>query len=146
MAFFKFTKGVLEGTPIEVYNNGDMYRDFTFITDLVYGIRLLLDTPPPPPEGRGELSPHDSISPAAPYRVVNIGNGEKVRLLDFIEAIERACARPAIRNYLPMQKGDVQATWADNSLLRDLTGYTPQTRVPEGIEQFVAWYREYYGV
>lgn len=146
MAFFKFTKGVLKGTPIDVYNNGDMYRDFTFVTDLVRGIRLLLDAAPPPPEGRGELSPHDSISPAAPYRVVNIGNGEKVRLLDFIEAIEWACGRPAIRNYLPMQKGDVQATWADNSLLRDLTGYAPQTRVPEGIEQFVAWYREYYGV
>ncbi|MGQ7830316.1 NAD-dependent epimerase/dehydratase family protein [Altererythrobacter sp. Z27] len=146
MAFFKFTKEVLEDTPIDVYNDGDMYRDFTFVTDLVRGIRLLLDTPPSLPEGRGETSPHDSISPAAPYRVVNIGNGEKVRLLDFIEAIERACGRKAVRNYLPMQKGDVQATWADTTLLRELTGYAPQTRVPEGIEQFVAWYREYYGV
>lgn len=146
MAPFKFTKRVLEGSPIDVYNNGDMYRDFTFITDLVRGIRLLLDAPPPPPNGRGELLAHDSISPAAPYRVVNIGNGEKVRLLDFITAIERACGRDAVKNFMPMQKGDVPATWADNGLLRDLTGYKPETGIEEGIEHFVAWYRAYYEI
>jgi UDP-glucuronate 4-epimerase len=88
----------------------------------------------------------DSLSPVAPYRVVNIGNSEKVKLLDFIEAIEDALEKRAIRNYLPMQMGDVPATWADASLLESLTGYRPQTDFREGIARFVAWYRDYYNV
>lgn len=146
MAYFDFTRKVLEGTPIDVFNHGEMYRDFTYVSDLVRGIRLLLDAPPPAPGSGGKISAHDSLSPAAPWRVVNIGNGEKVRLLDFIEAIEAACGREAIKNYLPMQKGDVPATWADNTLLRELTGYAPQTGVRDGIAQFVNWYRNYYEV
>jgi len=146
MAFFKFTKGVLEGTPIEVYNKGDMYRDFTYVTDLVHGIELLIDQPPEAPDARSRAIEGDSLSPNAPHRVVNIGNGNKVRLVDFIEAIETACGRTAIKNFMPMHKGDVPATWADNSLLRTLTGYAPQTDVREGVQKFVDWYREYYSV
>ena len=146
MAYFDFTKKVLESKPISVFNHGEMYRDFTYVTDLVRGIRLLIDVPPPAPSAGDKVSVHDSLSPAAPWRVVNIGNGDKVRLLDFIEAIEAACGREAIKHFLPMQKGDVPATWADNTLLRELTGYAPQTSVGDGINQFVAWYRDYYGV
>ena len=147
MAYFNFTRKVLEGTPIDVFAHGEMYRDFTFVTDLVRGVRLLIDVVPPPPGQRGADIPEiDSLSPAAPYRIVNVGNGKQVRLLDFIEAIEDACDRRAIRNYLPMQKGDVPATWADNALLRELTGYSPQTDVREGIRQFVDWYRDYYRI
>ena len=146
MALFKFTRGILEGTPIDIYNNGEMYRDFTYVTDLVRGIRLLVDAPPVRPESRDDIPEWDSLSPAAPFRVVNIGNSDKVRLMDFVEAIEKECGREAIRNYMPMQKGDVPATWADATLLRELTGYTPKTDVREGIRQFVAWYRDYYDV
>lgn len=146
MALFKFTKGVLEGAPIDVYNKGDMYRDFTYVTDLVRGIELLIDQPPEAPDARSRAIEGDSLSPNAPHRVVNIGNGNKVRLVDFIEAIETACGRTAIKNFMPMQKGDVPATWADNSLLRTLTGYAPQTDVREGVQKFVDWYREYYSV
>ena len=146
MALFKFTKGVLEGAPIKVYNKGDMYRDFTYVTDLVRGIELLIDQPPEAPDARSRAIEGDSLSPNAPHRVVNIGNGNKVRLVDFIEAIETACGRTAIKNFMPMQKGDVPATWADNSLLRTLTGYAPQTDVREGVQKFVDWYREYYSV
>ena len=146
MALFKFTKGILEGSPIDIYNNGEMFRDFTFVTDLVRGIRLLIDKPPPR-AGRGiGMAACDSLSPAAPYRVVNIGNSDKVRLMDFVEAIEAECGRKALRNYMPMQKGDVPATWADATLLRELTGYAPQTDIGEGVRQFVAWYRDYYRV
>jgi UDP-glucuronate 4-epimerase len=141
MALFKFTKGILEGTPIDIYNHGEMWRDFTYVDDLVRGIRLLIDAVPGGPETAVE---GDSLSPAAPFRVVNIGNSEKVRLLDFIEAIEAAVGRPAIRNALPMQTGDVPATWADAGLLHRLTGYRPQTPFREGVARFVAWYREYY--
>jgi len=146
MALFKFTKGILEGTPIDIYNNGEMYRDFTFVTDLVRGIRLLIDTPPARPDSAEDIAAEDSLSPVAPYRVVNIGNSDKVRLMDFVEAIESECGRGAVRNFMPMQKGDVPATWADATLLKELTGYAPQTDVKEGIRQFVAWYRDYYAV
>jgi UDP-glucuronate 4-epimerase len=145
MALFKFTQGILGGEPIDIYNHGEMYRDFTFVTDLVRGIRLLIDTPPVRPESAADIPEWDSLSPAAPFRVVNIGNNDKVRLEDFVAAIEAECGRPAIRNYMDMQKGDVPATWADATLLEKLTGYRPQTDVAEGIRQFVAWYRDYHG-
>ncbi|QYU69238.1 GDP-mannose 4,6-dehydratase [Leptolyngbya sp. 15MV] len=145
MALFKFTKGILEGTPIDIYNHGEMYRDFTFVTDLVRGIRLLIDAVPVRPATPDDIAPWDSLSPVAPFRVANIGNSDKVRLLDFIEAIEAECGRAAIRNYLEMQKGDVPATWADATLLKELTGYRPQTDFRDGVRQFVAWYRDYYG-
>lgn len=145
MALFKFTRGILEGAPIDIYNHGEMWRDFTYVDDLVRGISLLIDTVPPLPEARGEPVPGDSLSPAAPFRVVNIGNSDKVRLLDFIDAIEAELGRKAIRNYLPMQAGDVPATCADASLLHALTGFRPHTPFREGVARFVAWYRDYYG-
>ncbi len=145
MALFKFTKGILEGTPIDVYNHGDMFRDFTYVKDLVRGIRLLIDTKPLRPTDSSDIMAGDSLSSAAPYRVVNIGNSDKVGLIDFINAIEDETGIPAIRNYLDMQKGDLPATWADAQLLQTLTGYQPHTDLREGVRLFVAWYREYYG-
>ena len=145
MALYKFVEGILEDRPIDIYNNGDMWRDFTFVTDLVRGIRLLIDAPPVKPESADAIEPGDSLSPAGPFRVVNIGNSDKVRLLDFVEAIETSLGKQAIRNYMPMQMGDVPATWADASLLQRLTGYKPQTDYRDGVAQFVAWYRDYYG-
>ena len=143
MALFKFTKGIFDGTPIDIYNHGDMYRDFTYVEDLVRGIRLLIDAVPGGPETAVE---GDTLSPAAPYRIVNIGNSDKVRLLDFVEAIEAETGIAAKRNYMEMQKGDVFATWADATLLRNLTGYAPQTDIRAGVARFVAWYRDYYKV
>ncbi|EAR50115.1 hypothetical protein OG2516_18895 [Oceanicola granulosus HTCC2516] len=146
MALFKFTRGILEGTPIDIYNHGDMWRDFTYVDDLVRGIALLIDTPPPPPGAPRPDIAGDTLSDAAPWRVVNIGNSESVRLLDFVEAIEAATGRRAIRNLMDMQPGDVPATWADSTLLRALTGYGPETKVAEGVAQFVGWYRDYYQI
>ncbi|MCU0947201.1 MAG: GDP-mannose 4,6-dehydratase [Porphyrobacter sp.] len=146
MALFKFTRGILEGTPIDIYNHGEMHRDFTYVGDLVRAIRLLIDAVPQRPASPADIAPGDSLSPAAPFRVVNIGNNDKVRLMDFVLAIEEECGREAIKNFLPMQAGDVPATWADASLLETLTGYAPQTPVREGVRAFVAWYRDYYGV
>ena len=145
MALFKFVDAILEGKPIDIYNRGQMYRDFTYVTDLARAIRLLMDTPPVRPENAAAIEPGDSLSPAAPFRVVNIGNSEKIRLLDFIEAIEAELKIEAVRNLMPMQQGDVPATWADTSLLRHLTGYQPQTDFRDGIARFVAWFRDYYG-
>ena len=145
MALFKFTKGILNGESIDIYNHGEMYRDFTYVTDLVRAIRLLIDAVPQRPESADAIEEGDSLSVAAPFRVVNIGNGEKVRLLDFVDAIEDELGIPVERNFMDMQPGDVPATWADNALLQRLTGYTPQTSFREGVAKFVAWYREYYG-
>ncbi len=146
MALFKFTKGILDRTPIDIFNHGDMWRDFTYVDDLVRGIRLLIDAVPPKVGAREVEVPGDSLSPVAPFRVVNIGNSNKVRLLDFIEAIEHELGQKAIRNYLDMQMGDVPATWADASLLHELTAFKPGTDYREGVRNFVAWYRDYYGV
>jgi UDP-glucuronate 4-epimerase len=141
MALFKFTKAILNGDPIDVYNHGDMKRDFTYIDDLVRAIRLLIDAAP----ARLDAVPEgDSLSPVAPFRVVNIGNSEPVQLLAFIEAIEAATGLSAQKNMMPMQAGDVPATWADARLLTSLTGYAPKTQVKEGVAKFVEWYRAYY--
>lgn len=144
LALFKFVDAILDGKPIDIYNHGDMYRDFTYVDDLVRAIRLLIDVPPVRPAKPSDIAEGDSLSPVAPYRVVNIGNSDKVRLLDFIDAIEQELGIKAIRNYMPMQMGDVPATWADASLLRSLTGYQPQTDFRDGIAKFVAWFRDYY--
>lgn len=144
LALYKFVDAMLDDRPIEIYNHGEMYRDFTYVSDLVHAIRLLIDVPPPPPASRAESIKGDSLSRVAPYRVVNIGNSDKVRLLDFVDAIEDELGIEAKRNYLPMQMGDVPATWADASLLQELTGYRPNTDFREGIAQFVAWYRSYF--
>jgi UDP-glucuronate 4-epimerase len=141
MALFKFTKGILDGTPIDIYNNGDMRRDFTYIKDLVRGICRLIDVAP---DKNSRKLDGDSISSVAPFRVVNIGNSQSIRLLDFIEAIEKNIGRKAVRNYMPMQVGDVPSTWANTDLLRELTGHQPSTPFKEGVAEFVRWYREYY--
>lgn len=146
MALFKFVSAILEGRPIDIYNHGDMYRDFTYVDDLVRGIRLLMDTPPVRPENPDEIPEWDSLSPVAPHRVVNIGNSDTVRLEAFVDTIEAALGVEAKRNYMDMQKGDVPATWADARLLKELTGYAPKTNVRDGIAEFVKWYRDYYQV
>ncbi len=144
LALYKFVDAMLDGRPIDIYNHGDMYRDFTYVDDLVRAIRLLIDAAPERPASRAEIAEGDSLSPVAPFRIVNIGNNDKVRLLDFIDAIEQELGIEAIRNYMPMQMGDVPATWADASLLKNLTGYRPQTDFRDGIARFVAWFRDYY--
>jgi len=148
MALFKFVKAGLNGDPIDVFNHGDMERDFTYVVDLVRAIGLLVDAVPPLVEARADWVPleGDSLSPAAPFRVINIGNSDKVRLLDFVEEIEAAIGRPIARNYMDMQPGDVPATWANCELLRQLVGYTPETNVHDGVRAFVDWYRDYYAV
>ena len=145
MALYKFVDAILEGRPIDIYNHGDMYRDFTYVDDLVRAIRLLIDTPPVRPASAEDIGPGDSLSPVAPHRVVNIGNSQTVRLLDFVEAIEDVLGVKAQRNMMPMQPGDVPATWADASLLQSLTGYSPKTDVRDGVARFVAWYKDYSG-
>ena len=144
LALFKFVDAILDGRPIDIYNHGDMYRDFTHVDDLVRAIRLLIDAVPEVPGTDRTVIEGDSLSPVAPYRVVNIGNSQKVRLLDFVDAIEAELGVPAQRNYMDMQPGDVPATWADAGLLQALTGYRPQTDIRDGIKSFVAWYRDYY--
>lgn len=142
MALFKFTKGILEGTPIDIYNQGDMQRDFTYIDDLVEGIVRLIPCIPEMSNASVERDP--SLSPAAPYRIVNIGSGAPANLMAFIEEIERCLGRKAVRNYMPMQKGDVPATFASGDVLKRLTGYRPQTSVATGVNAFVDWYLAYY--
>ncbi|MDO5640965.1 MAG: NAD-dependent epimerase/dehydratase family protein [Paracoccus sp. (in: a-proteobacteria)] len=146
MAPYLFTSAILDGRPIKVFNHGDMRRDFTYVGDLVRAIRLLIDAVPARPASSADIAEGDSLSPVAPWRVVNIGNGDSVPLLDFIAAIEGASNRRAQMEMLPMQPGDVPATWADTALLRRLTGYAPQTGVAEGARAYVEWFRDYYGI
>jgi UDP-glucuronate 4-epimerase len=143
MALFKFTKNILENKPIDIYNNGEMQRDFTYVDDLVLAIELLMDTVP---ELHKPVGASDSLSPVAPIRTVNIGNSKSINLMDFIEAIETELGIKAIRNYMPMQTGDVPATWADATLLKNLTGYQPGTDYCSGVASFIQWYREFYNV
>ena len=142
MALFKFVAATLKGEPIDVYGHGQMKRDFTYIDDLVEAVLRLIDVVPQQGAPVGAL---DSLSPAAPYRVVNIGGGQPVGLLPFIDAVEAALGLPVQRRMLPMQKGDVPATFAAPDLLRALTGYVPQTDVSTGVRAFVDWYRGFYG-
>ncbi len=144
MAPFKFTKAILAGDTIDVYGQGQMFRDFTYVTDLVRAILLLVDAAPARPADPTDIPTGDSLSPVAPWRVVNIGNGDKVALGDFIAAIEAATGKAARKNFMGMQKGDVVATWADSSLLQRLTGYRPETNIRDGMANFVRWYRDYY--
>ena len=144
MALFKFVSAMREGRPIDVYNHGKMQRDFTFVDDLVAALARLIDVAPPMVEGRGEAIPGDSLSPVAPWRVLNIGNANPVALGAFIAAIERAMGQEAEKRMLPIQPGDVPATWADTTLLRALIGQVPSTPVEEGVRAFVDWYRSAY--
>lgn len=141
MALFKFVDAILKDKPIDIYNQGEMYRDFTYVDDLVHAITLLIDKIP-----NNNLADKDNSSNTAPYRVINIGNSNKVKLLDFIDEIEKILSKRAIRNYMPLQKGDVPATWADCSLLQQLTGYAPNTTINYGVRKFIDWYKSYYNV
>ena len=144
MALFKFTKAMLNGEAIDVYNNGEMMRDFTYVEDLVEAVRRLIDAPPIRVDRPEDVEANDSLSPVAPWRIVNIGNSQPVQLGDMIAAIEEALGIKAERNLMPMQPGDVPATWADAELLHSLTGYVPRTDIREGVSRFVTWYRDYY--
>ena len=135
MAYHLFTRAILAGEPIQVFNHGDMRRDFTYIDDITEGVLRVLDKPATPPSAG-----------AAPYRVFNIGNSEPVQLLDFIACIERALGKTATKQLLPMQAGDVPATYASTQALQDWVGFAPSTPLAQGIERFVHWYRGYYGV
>jgi UDP-glucuronate 4-epimerase len=142
MALFKFTKGILENKKIDVYNSGKMYRDFTYIDDIVKGIESLINKAPNLRQ-IGKFK-NDSLSPIAPFRILNIGNTKKVYLLDFIKSIEDELGKKAIKNYMPMQKGDVKTTLSDTSLLNKITGYNPKTNYKTGIKNFIHWFKYYY--
>ncbi len=145
MALFKFVQNILAGRPIDIYNHGKMERDFTYIDDLVESIVRLSELVPAARTGAGIVGT-DSSSPAGPYRVVNIGGGNPVGLLRFIEEIERTLGQKAKRNYMDMQMGDVPRTEASTEFLEALIGYRPATPVSLGVGEFVRWYREYYKV
>ena len=142
MAYFKFTKNILSGKKIDVYNKGKMYRDYTYIDDIVDGIVKL--TNKIPKLNSSKKYKNDSISHVAPIRTLNIGNTKKVLLSDFISAIEKILNKKAVKRFLPMQKGDVYSTLSDSSLLRRITGYNPKTKYKDGIKKFLNWYLDYY--
>lgn len=138
MAYYKFTKAILGGEPIDVYNHGEMKRDFTYIDDIVSGVMKVLNVVPAPQQVIGTNS-------HAPYKLYNIGNNSPITLRRFIDALIKSCGKKAIENYLPMQPGDVPVTFADvNDLIKD-TGFKPSTSIEEGIDHFVNWYKRYYG-
>ncbi|HHR5901042.1 TPA: NAD-dependent epimerase [Providencia alcalifaciens] len=141
MALFKFTKAILAGEPIDVYNNGNLSRDFTFIDDIVEGVIRISDIIPQADPQNHSDSPAQS---SAPYRIYNIGNGQPVKLIDFISALEKALGKEAIKNFLPMQAGDVYTTWADTEDLFNVTGYRPHVSIEQGVQAFVDWYKSYY--
>lgn len=145
MALFLFTKAILAGEPINVFNNGKMRRDFTYIDDIANGVVRISDRPAKPDAQWNGDAPNPATS-SAPYRLYNIGNSNPVELDEFIGEIEKATGKKAIRNYMPMQDGDVPATFADVSALERDFGYRPRTSVREGVGNFVRWYREYYQV
>ena len=142
MALFKFTRGIINKKKIDIYNRGKMYRDFTYIDDVVKGIISLLNKPP----NLKQLKKYknDSLSPIAPFRILNIGNTKKVYLLDFIKVLEKELKIKAKRNYMPLQKGDVKVTLSDTNLLKQMTGYKPQTNYKTGIKKFLSWFKPYY--
>jgi UDP-glucuronate 4-epimerase len=143
MALFIFTKAILEDRPIDVFNHGKMKRDFTYIDDIVTGVITVLDKPPQGDSAWNGKDPDPSRS-RAPYRLYNIGNNSPVELMEFIEAIEKALGRNATKNFLPMQPGDVPATWADvDDLVKDF-GYAPSITIQEGVDRFVKWYMDFF--
>ena len=144
MALFLFTKAMFENRPIDVYNHGKMIRDFTYVDDLTKAIRLLVDTPPEKDKPVTEVQ--DSLSPVAPYRLVNIGNADPVSLMDFIHEIEQNVGVKAEMNMMGMQPGDVTKTFANSDLLKSLTGFRPSGNIQDGVKAFVDWYREYYNI
>ena len=142
MALFKFTKGIINKKKIDIYNRGKMYRDFTYIDDVVEGVSSLINKPPNLKQV-GKIK-NDSLSSIAPFRILNIGNTHKVYLLDFINALEKELKTKAKRNYMPMQKGDVKMTLSDTTLLKKIIKYNPTTHYKTGIKKFIEWYFYYY--
>ena len=142
MAYFKFTQKILKGKKIDIYNKGKMYRDYTYIDDIVDGIFKILNKIPKL-NNRKKIK-YDSLSPVAPFRILNIGNNKKIYLLDFIDTLEKNLNKRIKRNYLSMQKGDVHSTLSDSSLLKRLTGYNPKTSYKNGVKKFLNWYLNYY--
>ncbi|GIC77294.1 NAD-dependent epimerase [Moritella sp. F3] len=145
MALFKFTKAIIAGEEIDVYNNGDMLRDFTYIDDIVAGVLQIQDVIPTP-DSEWKVETGSPATSSAPYRVYNIGHGSPVKLMDYIEALEDSLGIKAKKNFMPMQPGDVYATYADTQDLFDATGYTSKVKVKEGVKAFVDWYRDFYNV
>ena len=142
MAYFKFTKKILEGKRIDIFNKGEMYRDYTYIDDIVTGVCKLINKAPS--LNKKIMFQNDSLSPVAPYRILNIGNTKKILLLDFIKSLEKELKVKAKKRYLPMQKGDVYSTLSNSQLLKKITGYNPKTSYKTGIKKFVNWYLDYY--
>ena len=142
MARFKYQKIIINNTPIDIYNNGNMYRDFTYIDDIVKGIYLLINKIP----NKKQIGKYknDSLSNIAPFRILNIGNSNKVLLLNFLKEIENRLNKKSIRKYMPLQKGDVKKTLSNINLLKSLTKYNPKTSYKNGIEKFIKWYKYYY--
>ena len=145
MALFIFTKAIIEGKPIDVFNYGNMKRDFTYVDDIVEGIVRVIDNPPAGNTDWDGKNPDPSFS-KAPYKVYNIGNSSPVKLLDFIEAIEESIGKKAEKNMLPIQPGDVPATWADTTDLEKSLGYKPDTPIKTGVKRFVDWYKNFYSI
>ena len=145
MAYFKFADAIIKGTPIDVYNNGEMQRDFTYVDDIVEGIIRVLDRPSTPNPSWNSNDP-DPATSSAPYRLYNIGNSSPVKLMHFIEALENAVGKKAVVNLLPMQAGDVLSTDADMTDLEQEFQYHPQTDIQSGIDRFVSWFRDFYNV
>ena len=142
MAYFKFTKNILNGKMIEIYNKGKMYRDYTYIDDIVDGIFKL--TNKAPRINQSKKYKNDSISHVAPFRILNIGNTKKILLSNFIKTLEDILGKKSIKKFLPMQKGDVHSTLSDTSLLKRITGYNPKTKYQDGIKKFLDWFLNYY--
>ncbi len=143
MAYFKFTKAILEGNSIDVYNHGNMERDFTYIDDIVKGVMRIMELPP---VNNANISGGNKRKTSGiPFKLYNIGNNKPVKLNYFIETLEKIIGRKAVKNMLPMQPGDVPATYADIDKLKTDTGFRPETSIEAGLERFVAWYRQYYG-
>lgn len=145
MAFFKFANAIMRGAPIDIYNHGDMSRDFTYVGDIVEGMVRVLGLPPQADAAWEAENPAPGASGVAPHRVFNIGNGQPVKLMRYIEVLEACLGRKAAYNFMPMQPGDVQDTCADVSKLQQATGYAPQTTVEDGLKAFADWYLDYYG-
>ncbi len=144
MALFKFTRAMLAGEPIEIYGEGRMQRDFTYIDDIVDGVLGLLEKPPQPSPDWDSAAPTPDASGVAPWRIYNIGASQPAGLMDYIAALEKALGLTAEKRFLPIQPGDVRATWADVAALEATTGYRPRIGIEEGVARFVAWYRDYF--
>jgi len=145
MALFKFTKAIIDGNEIDIYNNGDMRRDFTYIDDIVEGILRIKDIIPAV-NNDWQVESGSAANSSAPYKIFNIGNGNPVKLMDFVESLEHSLGKVAKKNFMPMQPGDVYQTYADVEDLFKVTGYKPSVSVQQGVDNFVNWYRNFYKV